>query len=111
MLNGAIVFIHWAAMLISYPTILAGRSVIYPFKDLREMYMHETYFKFYTLPESAMWSSFKDSDDELWQNIHRDMFDPNTEWFDQYMGSTSKQVEWLLLDISHSLYGNFYKFK
>ena len=107
MLSGVILYFHWEAMLISY---LATRNVIYPFKDLREMY-EETDFKFYTLPGSAMWSSFKDSDDELWRNIHRDMFEPNAEWFDQYKGPTSKQVEWILLDTTHALYGNFYKFK
>ena len=107
MLSGVILYFHWEAMLISY---LATRTVKYPFTDLREMY-EETDFKFYTLPGSAMWSSFKDSDLELWRNIHRDMFVPNEEWFDQYKGPTEKQVEWILLDTSHALYANYYQFK
>ena len=65
MLSGLLIYFHWEAMLISY---LATRTVIYPFSNLQEMY--ESDFKLYTLPNSAMWDSFKHGDD-LWKKIYK----------------------------------------
>ena len=65
MLSGLLIYFHWEAMLISY---LATRTVIYPFSNLQEMY--ESDFQFYTLPNSAMWDSFKHGDD-LWKKIYK----------------------------------------
>ena len=103
MLSGVLIYFHWEAMLISY---LATRTVIYPFNNLQELY--ESDFQFFTLPNSAMWDSFKYGDD-LWQKIFKDMFEPNTEWYNEYAGSTEKQIEWILLDSEHALYANYFK--
>ena len=83
------------------------RSVIYPFGNLQEMY--ESDFQFYTLPNSAMWDSFKHGDD-LWKKIYKDMLEPNTEWYKEYQGNTQEQIEWILLDSEHALYANYYQF-
>lgn len=105
MLSGVLIYFHWEAMLISY---LATRTLSFPFDNLQEMY--ESDFQFYTLPNSAMDESFKNGD-ELWQKIYKDKLQPNKEWFEEYQGSSSQQIEWLLLDSEHALYANYYQFK
>ena len=103
--GGLIFYFHWEAMLISY---LALRIPSFPFTNLQEMY--ESDYQFYTIPGSSMWDSFKHGD-ELWQRIYRDKMEPNTEWYEQYQASTDTNLEWLLLDSEHALYGNFFQYK
>ena len=103
--GGLLVYFHWEAKLISY---LALRTPSFLFENLQEVYKSD--YQFFTIPGSSMWDSFKHGD-ELWQRIYRDKMEPNTEWYEQYQASTDENIEWLLIDSKHALYGNYYQYK
>jgi hypothetical protein len=83
LLAGALIYYHWAAMLISYLSICPFHSCHIPFNSLREMYEKSNY-RLVLVPGGSYEDAFKLSSDTLWQNIYMDRIKPYLEEYKAY---------------------------
>ena len=90
-------------MLMSY---LAMRVTRLPFHNMQQLY-HSDY-KLTTVPGSAFWDAFKYGDD-LWQQIFKDKLQPFEDYNHIHATSDANtQISWLLQDLKHAAYRNYF---